>query len=98
MPAPAAATPKAPLVFPGWPAALAADDSLAPGLRESYRWVISQFLQFCAPRQTGVSVAGAREFVELKRLELSPSPARLREWQEGLNWFFRRGRGWRRGC
>lgn len=83
---------KAALAFPGWSAALAADDSLSPGLRESYRLVIAPFLEFSARRKVGPTVAGAREFVELARLERAPSPAQLREWQEGLNWFFRRGR------
>src|SRR5262249_34385279 len=34
----------------------------------------------------------AREFVELARLEKAPSPQRLQEWKDALNWFFRRGR------
>ena len=78
--------------FPGWSAALAADDSLSAGLREAYRQILSRFLQFAAQRRAGPSVAGAREFVELARLEQAPSPARLAEWQAALNWFFRRGR------
>jgi len=78
--------------FPGWPAALAAEDSLSPAVREGYRLTVSRFLQFCAARKVAPAVAGAREFVELERLERAPSPARLREWKDGLNWFFRRGR------
>lgn len=78
--------------FPGWAPALAADDSLSPGLREGYRQAVSQFLRFCAGRGVAPSVVLAREFVELWRLEAGPSPARLQEWKDGLNWYFRRGR------
>ena len=78
--------------FPGWSPALSADDSLPPGLRESYRQTLKQFLTFCARRQAGPSVGVAREFVELSRLERPPRPARLRDWKDALNWFFQRGR------
>lgn len=78
--------------FPGWSPALAADDSLSEGLREAYRQTLSRFLKFAAQRRAGPSVAVAREFVELARLEQSPSPARLQEWKAALNWFFQRGR------
>jgi hypothetical protein len=78
--------------FPGWSPALAADDSLSAGLREAYRQILSRFLKFSAQRRAGPSVAVAREFIELARLEQSPSPARLQEWKAALNWFFRRGR------
>jgi integron integrase len=78
--------------FPDWAARLGADAVLTPGLRESYRQTLTRFLAFCQQRQTGPSVAGAREFVELERLERPPSPARLQEWKEALNWYFRRGR------
>jgi integron integrase len=78
--------------FPSWAPALAADESLSPGLREAYRQAVGQFLRFCAGRRVGPSVRLAREFVELWRLEQGPSPARLQEWKDGLNWYFRRGR------
>jgi integron integrase len=78
--------------FPDWPACLHADDSLTPGLREAYRQTLSRFLQFCRQRPLGVTVAGAREFVELAQLEQAPSPGRVQEWKDALNWYFRRGR------
>lgn len=78
--------------FPDWANRLRADESLTPGLRESYRQTLAGFGQFCQQRQTGTTVAGAREFVELARLERAPSPARLQEWKDALNWYFRRGR------
>jgi integron integrase len=34
----------------------------------------------------------AREYVNLTRLERAPSPARLQEWKDGLNWLFGQGR------
>ena len=78
--------------FPGWVPALAADDSLSPGLRESYRQCLTRFLTWCGGRTGVPSVDWAREFVELTRLEHAPSPARLQEWKDALNWYFRRGR------
>jgi hypothetical protein len=82
-----------PAVFlPDWAARLAADASLTPGLRESYRLTIAGFLELCRRRRLGASVGLAREYVELARLERAPSPGRLQEWKEALNWFFRRGR------
>lgn len=92
MPSPSSNPPKPGWTFPGWSAALNADAALSPGLRASYRQSLSQFLAFCARRRTNPSVAGAREYVELARLEQSPSPARLQEWKAALNWYFRRGR------
>ena len=91
-------TPKNPLSQPAkpafslWPDWLRADPTVAPGLRESYRRTVEEFLQYCAGRAAAVTVAQAREFVALARLREAPSPARLREWQEGLNWFFRRAK------
>ena len=78
--------------FPDWAERLRAEPTLTPGLRESYRQTLTQFAAFCQGRQTGTSVAGALEFVELARLERAPSPARLQEWKDALNWYFRRGR------
>jgi integron integrase len=78
--------------FPGWAPALAADASLTSPLREAYRQTLSRFLTFCAQRQAAPSVALAREFMELARLEDAPSPVRLQEWKDALNWYFRRGR------
>jgi integron integrase len=85
-------TPRAAFSFPDWAARLRTDGSLTPGLRESYRQTLARFLEFCQQRQAGPTVAVARDFVELERLERAPSPARLQEWKEALNWFFRRGR------
>jgi hypothetical protein len=84
--------PKPGRTFPNWSAVLNADAALSSGLRENYRQTVSRFLAFCAKRRTRPSVAGAREFVELARLEQAPSPARLQEWKEALNWYFRQGR------
>ena len=78
--------------FPDWAGALRADESLTPGLRECYRRVLAGFLEFCRQRQAGTTVALARAYVELARLEQAPAPARLQEWKDGLNWFFRLGR------
>jgi hypothetical protein len=75
--------------FPGWGSALTADDFLSPGLREAYRQVVSGFLQYCAAQGVRPSVAAARDYVELTHLEQGPSPVRLTEWKDGLNWFFR---------
>ena len=80
------------LFFPDWASKLHADDSLTPGLREMYRRTVAGFLQFCQQRQAAPSLALAREYVELARLERAPSPAQLQEWKDGLNWYFRRGR------
>jgi len=88
----AKATPDRGLSFPDWAGALRADDSLSPGLRESYRRTLVDFLKFCQQRRVGATVAVARDYVELARLEQAPAPARLQEWKDGLNWFFHRGR------
>jgi hypothetical protein len=84
-------TPGRGLSFPDWAIALRADDSLSPGLRESYRRTLVDFLKFCQQRRAGATVVLAREYVELARLEQAPAPARLQEWKDGLNWFFHRG-------
>jgi integron integrase len=84
-------TPSRGLSFPDWAGALRADDSLSPGLRESYRRTLVGFLKFCQQRRAGATVALAREYMELARLEQAPAPGRLQEWKDGLNWFFRRG-------
>jgi hypothetical protein len=62
------------------------------GLRESYRRTLVDFLKFCQQRRAGATVAVARDYVKLARLEQAPAPARLQEWKDGLNWFFHRGR------
>lgn len=80
------------LGFSNWAEWLRVDPTLTPGARESYHRVVSEFLQYCVGREGAVSVANAREFMRLLQLREAPSPARLREWQAGLNWFFRRGR------
>jgi hypothetical protein len=81
-----------PLFFPDWAARLGADGSLTPGLREGYRQTLTGFLAFCRQRRAQTSVSAARDFVELTRLERAPSPGRLQEWKDALNWYFRRGR------
>jgi len=87
------ANPSHPTVaFADWSAQLEADASLSPGLRASYRVALTRFLAFCARRGTAPTVALAREHVDLVRLEHAPSPGRLLEWKDGLNWYFRRGR------
>ena len=78
--------------FPQWTEWLRADPALAPGVREGYRRTVEDFLQYCAGRAGAVTADQARGVVALARLREAPSPARLREWQEALNWFFRRGR------
>ena len=54
--------------FSQWPEWLRADPTVSPGLQESYRRTVAEFLQYCAGRATAVSVAQAREFVGLARL------------------------------
>ena len=49
-------------------------------------------MDFCRQRQAASSVALARDYVQLLRLELAPAPARLQTWKDGLNWFFQHGR------
>ncbi len=78
--------------FPDWIAKLASDNLLTPGLKASYRLTLDSFLEFCRRRSVVPAVAQAREFVELSRLEKAPSPLRLQEWKDALNWFFRRGK------
>src|ERR1035437_365858 len=89
--------------FPRWPEALQADNSLSPGLRESYRRTLEGFEAFCGRRSrapaasgalTGSAGAGrrarialARDYVELQRLERVPGPRQLEEWKEALNWY-----------
>ena len=78
--------------FPDWAARLQTDPSLAPALRAAYAVTLQRFLAWCARGGQPVAISAAREFVELWRLEHPPSPARLQEWKDALNWFFRRGR------
>jgi hypothetical protein len=59
----AKATPNRGLSFPDWAGALRADDSLSPGLRESYRRTLVDFLKFCQQRRAGATVAVARDYV-----------------------------------
>ena len=46
------------------------------GRRESYRHTVTGFLAFCRRRQAHATVALAREYVELARLERAPSAGR----------------------
>lgn len=81
-----------PLVFPDWPARLAADDALVPGQRESYRLTLTRFVAFCTQRRAAATKQLARDYVELARLAQAPGPARVAEWKAALNWLFRHGR------
>jgi integron integrase len=84
-----------------WRDWLANDPRLTPGLRESYRRTLTEFDQFCLQRRASRNAGGgtraaaqptvalAREYVELQRLERAPGPAQLQEWKEALNWLFR---------
>jgi len=84
-----------------WQHWLANDPLLTAGLRESYRRTLEGFDQFCLKRGGGRSSDGeacaaarpslalAREYVELQRLERAPGPAQLQEWKQALNWLFR---------
>ncbi len=71
------------------------DPLLSPDVREGYRRTLEGFEQFCAKRGGGAgasaqpTVALAREFVELLRLEWVPGAAQLQEWKDALNWLFR---------
>jgi integron integrase len=85
-----------PFCFPDWAERLQVDESLTPGLRAAYGQTLKRFLGWCARHGVAVSVAAAREFVELARLEEAPAPVRLTAWKEALNWFFRRG--WEAGA
>ena len=75
--------------FPNWAEVLAGDPAVSPGLRESYRPTIGAFLRFCRQRKSRATVAAAREYVEVVRLEWQPGPVQLQEWKAALNWFFR---------
>ena len=100
-------TPREAGFFPRWREAIRADTSLSPGLRESYRRTLESFEVFfqkrshrqaanapasnpVAGRRAGIALA--REYVELQQLERVPGPARLQEWKDALNWYFRQGR------
>ncbi|MGO8926225.1 MAG: integron integrase [Limisphaerales bacterium] len=79
-----------------WRDWLANDPRLTPGLRESYRPTLTGFDQFCLRRRasgTGAAaqptVALAREYVELQRLERALGPTQLQVWKDALNWLFR---------
>lgn len=61
-------------------------------MRESYRRTLLAFHDFCRQKQLRLTVQAARQFVELTALEQAPSPGRLQEWKDALNWFFRSGR------
>lgn len=87
---PTASSPQ--FVFPDWTARLQTDPSLPPAVRAAYAVTLQRFLAWCARGGQPVAITAAREFVELWRLEHAPSPARLQEWKDALNWFFRRGR------
>jgi len=76
---------------------LSADRTLTPALQSAYRQVVTGFLSYCRQRAVEPSVAAARQYVELARLEQAPGPARLQQWKDGLNWFFRKRRETRRG-
>jgi len=80
-----------------WRNWLESDHLLTPSLRESYRRTLESFDQFCVKRGArGTSAGGAcaagrrtvalaRVYVELQRLERAPGSAQLHEWKEALN-------------
>jgi integron integrase len=84
-----------------WRNWLTQDTRLTPGLRESYGPVLAGFEQFCLRRggqgssgggsraAAQPTVALAREYVELQRLERAPGPTQVQEWKDALNWLFR---------
>ena len=76
----------------GFQLVFSSDALLRAGLRERYRQTLVRFRIVRRKKGLEPSVAAAREFVELTRLEQAPSPARLQEWKDALNWYFRRGR------
>lgn len=73
---------------PDWSVALQSETSLTAALCESYRVTISRFLQFCQSNQNEPTAGEARRYVEMAQLQQSPSPGRLQEWKDGLNWYF----------
>ena len=87
-----------------WRKWLENDNSLTPGLRESYQRTLAGFERFCLKHGAGAAPGGetcpaarptvglAREYVELQRLERGPGPAQLQEWKDALSWLFRCGR------
>ena len=72
------------------------DHLLGPVLRESYRRTLASFEEFCLRRGASGSAGGAtraparptvalaRVYVELQRLERAPGPAQLQSWKETL--------------
>jgi hypothetical protein len=70
------------MFFSDWGRKLHTDDSLTPELRASYRRTLVAFLHFCQQRKSDPTVALARDYVELARLEHTPSPAQLQERNE----------------
>ena len=80
------------LWFHGWAGVLQTDTAVPATKRESYRRTIVSFLRFCGTRRAAATVALAREFVEMAHREETPEAARIQEWKEALNWFFRKGR------
>jgi site-specific recombinase XerD len=77
-----------------WSRALSSEPSLAPRLREAYRRAIAEFLSYCRRKDCSPSVAAARAYVEVARLEQAPGPVQLQAWKEALNWFFRQQKQW----
>jgi integron integrase len=75
--------------FPGWAEALAREP-WPPARREACRRIIAWYLHECKKRGWAVSVASARQFMEVVDRERQPAAERLAVWKEGLNWFFRR--------
>ena len=87
-----------------WRKCLENDNSLTPGLRESYPRTLAGFERFCWQRKTGAAPGGetwaaarptvglARDYVELQRLELAPGTNRSRLQLEPVK--LRAGAGW----
>ena len=68
------AKPTRPVSFPEWVQFLHADDTLSPGLQETYHSIIGAFLGFCKERRVPANIKLAQEFVELRQLERAPEP------------------------
>ncbi len=77
-----------------WSRTLSLDPSLAPRLREAYRGTITEFLSYYRRKNCPPSVAAARAYVEVARLEHATGPVQLQGWKEALNWFFRKQKEW----
>jgi hypothetical protein len=64
---------------------------LSSGVKSAYALAVSGYLDYCSLNAISVTTASARAYMEdVIRRGLAKHPAL---WKEGLNWFFRTGRG-----